>query len=357
MADWCDLTVDELMQQRMEVDSESTSRNQNGDADAETSEPDSFARPTQPPSASRSAKPSSSRVTWDLRKTRVFLDSLVTEINDGALYRTSNKAVARSEMLQRVLPRMEEKFPATKWSLSSLTSKFKGLESDMKRALTLITRSGNHYDDETGIIETTEEQWEAFEKKHGDKAKAIRNKGIPWVESLMRQVWPDARPTGDGIDGARGWKRPREEAADETDTPDTAPPATPRVGTTPSTPGASTIPKRRHRRLDELQPQRAPAMSFETGLRLFSVSQSAPILRQVIEICVTDFGRELGAVGRQEVGKFFVEHPEFLAVFLAYPSDDRRLFLVSNDLIEATEEADDDRGGDDRAGDDDDLFM
>ncbi|KAG6126958.1 hypothetical protein E4U38_006556 [Claviceps purpurea] len=68
--------------------------------------------------------------------------------------------------------------------------------------------SGNYYDDATGVIETADEKWEEFERKYGDQAKAIRNKGIPWVESLMKQVWPDARPTDEGIEGARAWKRP-----------------------------------------------------------------------------------------------------------------------------------------------------
>ncbi|KAG6272491.1 hypothetical protein E4U47_002485 [Claviceps purpurea] len=81
------------------------------------------------------------------------------------------------------------------------------LESDMRKALTLITKSGNYYDDATGVIETADEKWEEFERKYGDQAKAIRNKGIPWVESLMKQVWPDARPTDEAPpagDPARG---------------------------------------------------------------------------------------------------------------------------------------------------------
>ncbi|KAG6210369.1 hypothetical protein E4U35_005348 [Claviceps purpurea] len=104
-------------------------------------------------------------------------------------------------------------------NLSTAVS-FKSLESDMRKALTLITKSGNYYDDATGVIETADEKWEEFERKYGDKAKAIRNKGIPWVESLMKQVWLDARPT--------------DEATQQ-----------------------STIPKRRHHRLDQLLPQRS----------------------------------------------------------------------------------------------------
>ncbi|KAG6045572.1 hypothetical protein E4U39_002178, partial [Claviceps sp. Clav50 group G5] len=40
------------------------------------------------------------------------------------------------------------------------------------------------------MIETTDEQWEEFERKYGDKGRSIRTKGFPWVESLMKQVWP-----------------------------------------------------------------------------------------------------------------------------------------------------------------------
>ncbi|KAG5964870.1 hypothetical protein E4U58_003020 [Claviceps cyperi] len=164
MADWYDLTVDELMQQQ------STQRNRNGNADAETAELDTSAQPNIPPaSASRSAR--TPRVLWDLRKTRVFVEALVTALNDGAWYRTSNKAVARAELLQCVLPRMKEEFPITVWSIAALTSKFKSLEIEMKKALRLITWSGNHYDDETGMMETTDEQWEEFERKYGDKVK------------------------------------------------------------------------------------------------------------------------------------------------------------------------------------------
>ncbi|KAG6168589.1 hypothetical protein E4U11_005468 [Claviceps purpurea] len=48
----------------------------------------------------------------------------------------------------------------------------KGVDTD-------YTKSGNYYDDATGVIETADEKWEEFERKYGDKAKAIRNKGIP----------------------------------------------------------------------------------------------------------------------------------------------------------------------------------
>ncbi|KAG6163681.1 hypothetical protein E4U51_005567 [Claviceps purpurea] len=333
MAEWHDLTGDDPMQSQLEDDGESTQRNGNGNAHADTSE-------TQPPSASPSANSSkAARINWDLRKTRVFLEALVTALNDGARYRTSNKAVARAELLATVLPRMQEDFPTSSWTVVSLTTKFKSLESDMRKALTLITKSGNHYDDATGVIETTDEQWEEFERKYGDKARAIRNKGIPWVESLMKQVWPDARPTGDGIDGARSWKRPREEVASGADTPETAPPSTPDARGA-ITPGGeqSSVPKRRHRRLDQLMPYSSHPTSFENGLRLFSVSQNAGSLGRAIEICVKDFGEELGAAGRQAVGAYFVEHPEFLAVFLAYPTDDRRVFLVSKGLMEEADE-------------------
>ncbi|KAG6116165.1 hypothetical protein E4U13_002053 [Claviceps humidiphila] len=335
----------------------------------ETAEPDTSARPqpnippaTQPPSASQSAESSKTpRILWDLRKTRVFLEALVlvTALNDGAWYRTSRKAAARAKLLEGVLPRMKKDFPTTVWSIASLNSKFKSLEMNMKRALTLITRSGNHYDDETGMIETTDEQWKEFERKYGDKVKTIRTKGIPWVYSLMKQVWPDARPTDESIEGARASKRRREEEVDEADTPDTAPPSTPGAedAITPthhSTQGPDTrtqarkfadlpIPKRRHRRLDQLPPQPSQPTSFENSMRLILVLQSADLLGRAIEICVTDFGEELGVAGRQAVGKYFVEHPEFLAVFLAYPNDDRRVFLVSKGLME---EADEGRGGD-----------
>ncbi|KAG6252683.1 hypothetical protein E4U47_008177 [Claviceps purpurea] len=368
MADWYAITFDDLMRQQLKADGESTQRNGNGNADAETAEPHTSARPqpnispaTQPPSASQSAKSlKPPRILWDLRKTRVFLEALVTALNDGAWYRTCNKAAARAKLLESVLPRMKEDFPTTVWSIGSLTSKFKSLETEMKRALTLITRPGNQYDDETGMIETTDEQWEEFERKYGDKVKTIRTKGIPWVNSLMKQIWPEACPTGEGIEGARAAKRRREEEVDEADTPDTVPPATPRAGSTPSTPGAQDansptqqsrqgpdartqtrkvadlpLPKRRHRRLDQLLPQRSQLASFENALRLFSVSQSADLLRRVVEICITYFGEELGAAGRQAVGTYFVEHPDFLSVFLAFPNDDRRVFLVSKGLLGA----------------------
>ncbi|KAG5934715.1 hypothetical protein E4U60_003619 [Claviceps pazoutovae] len=359
MADWYAITFDDLMRQQLKVDGESTQRNGNGNADAETVEPDTSARPQpnippapQPPSASQSVKSlKPPRILWDLRKTRVFLEALVTALNNGAWYRTCNKAAARAKLLEGVLPRMKEDFPTTVWSIGSLNSKFKSLETEMKRALTLIT------------VWTTDEQWEQFERKYGDKVKTICTKGIPWVNSLMKQVWPDACPTGEGIEGARAAKRRREEEVDEADTPDTAPPTTPRAGSTPSTPGARDVitpiqqstqspdtrtqarkfsdlpmPKCRHRRLDQLLPQRSQLASFENGLRLFSVSQSADLLRRAIEICVTDFGEELGAAGRQAVGTYFVEHPDFLAVFLAYPNDDRRVFLVSKGLMGVSDE-------------------
>ncbi|KAG6120601.1 hypothetical protein E4U14_003338 [Claviceps sp. LM454 group G7] len=371
MTGWYDLTIDNLMQQRLEADGESNQRNRNdnADADAETAEPDTSARSqpnippaTQPSSASQSAKSSKiPRVIWDLRKTRVFLEALVTALDNGARYRTSNKPAARAELLECVLPRMKAAFPTTVWSITPLNSKFKSLEMEMKRALTLITRPGNHYNDETGMIETTDEQWEEFERKYGDKVKTIRIKGIPWVYSLMKQVWPDSRPTGEGVEGvegARASKRRREEEVDEADTPDTAP-STPgaRDATTPtqqSTQGPDTRtqahkfadlpkPKRRHRRLDQLLPQRSQSAFIENSLRLLFVTQNTDSMRRVIEICVKDFGEELGAAGRQAVGRYFVEHPEFLAVFLAYQNDDRRMFLVSKGLIE---DADEDSGAD-----------
>ncbi|KAG6018643.1 hypothetical protein E4U19_008199 [Claviceps sp. Clav32 group G5] len=345
MADWCDITVDELMRQPLDDDGLSTPRNRNGN---ETPESGSQSA-TQGLSASQSAKPlKTSRVVWDLRKTRVFLEALVSALNNGALARTSNKTAARLDLLYSVLPRMKESFPDTEWSVGSLTSKFKALESEMKKALTLITRSGNHYDDETGMIETTDEQWEEFERKYGEKLRSIRTKGLPWVNSLMKQVWPDARPTGEGIEGSRAGKRRHEEQPDEADTPGTAPPTTPtpgaRVAITPST-QQSTRPKRRHRRLDQSVSQ---PTSFENGLRLYSVTESVDSLKRAVEICVEDFGEELGVAGRQAVGTFFVEHPEFLGVFLAFRNDDRRVFLISKGLME--------EGAEDRGGDDEDFL-
>ncbi|KAG6046617.1 hypothetical protein E4U39_001211 [Claviceps sp. Clav50 group G5] len=156
MGDWCDLTLGNPLDEQPDFDGE----------------PTESVRPQTSPPASQSAKSlKSPRVLWDMRnKTRVFLEALVTALNNGALYRTSNKAVARAEMLESVLPRMREDFPTTLWTVASLTSKFKTLEADMENALTLITRSGNHYDDETGMIETTDEQWAEFGRKYGDKA-------------------------------------------------------------------------------------------------------------------------------------------------------------------------------------------
>ncbi|KAG6019703.1 hypothetical protein E4U40_006753 [Claviceps sp. LM458 group G5] len=66
-------------------------------------------------------------------------------------------------------------------------------------------------------------------------------------------------------------------------------------------------------------------------------------MRLAVEICVTKFGEELGAAGRLAVGTYFVEHPEFLGVFLGLQNDGRRNFLVTNGLVE---EADEDRSGD-----------
>ncbi|KAG6133311.1 hypothetical protein E4U46_006387 [Claviceps purpurea] len=145
-------------------------------------------------------------------------------------------------------------------NLSTAVS-FKSLESDMRKALTLITESGNYYDDATGVIETADEKWEEFERNYGDKAKAIRNKGIPWVESLTKQVWPDARPTGEGYRGRKGLeasrilarKRPTRQILlliQRRRRPRA------RVAITPAT-QQSTIPKRRHHRLDQLLPQRS----------------------------------------------------------------------------------------------------
>ncbi|KAG6238065.1 hypothetical protein E4U24_007263 [Claviceps purpurea] len=109
-------------------------------------------------------------------------------------------------------------------NLSTAVS-FKSLESDMRKALTLITKSGNYYDDATGVIETADEKWEEFERKYGDQAKAIRNKGIPWVEPTRQILLLIQRRRA-------------------------------RVAITPAT-QQSTIPKRRHHRLDQLLPQRS----------------------------------------------------------------------------------------------------
>ncbi|KAG6238066.1 hypothetical protein E4U24_007264, partial [Claviceps purpurea] len=50
-------------------------------------------------------------------------------------------------------------------TVSSTAVSFKSLESDMRKALTLITKSGNYYDDATGVIETADEKWEEIRRQ------------------------------------------------------------------------------------------------------------------------------------------------------------------------------------------------
>ncbi|KAG6236043.1 hypothetical protein E4U25_004168 [Claviceps purpurea] len=127
----------------------------------------------------------------------------------------------------------------------STTVSFKSLESDMRKALTLITKSGNYYDDATGVIETADEKWEEFERKYlrrqseGDSQQGypLGYRGRKGLEASL--ILARKRPTRQILLLIQRRRRPRA-----------------RVAITPAT-QQSTIPKRRHHRLDQLLPQRS----------------------------------------------------------------------------------------------------
>ncbi|KDN60005.1 hypothetical protein CSUB01_08016 [Colletotrichum sublineola] len=62
------------------------------------------------------------------------------------------------------------------------------------RILKTLIRSGVGYDNNTGIITTSEESWQTFEERF-PYLKSIRSKGFPYMDE-MGELWPEEVATG-----------------------------------------------------------------------------------------------------------------------------------------------------------------
>ncbi|KDN63339.1 hypothetical protein CSUB01_10156 [Colletotrichum sublineola] len=81
-------------------------------------------------------------------------------------------------------------------SVSALYTKYRHLLAAFRKVKTLI-RSGVGYDNDSGIITTSDESWEAFEKRF-PQLKSIRSRGFPYMDE-MGNLWPEEVATGQYI--------------------------------------------------------------------------------------------------------------------------------------------------------------
>ncbi|KAK1838140.1 hypothetical protein CCHR01_19238 [Colletotrichum chrysophilum] len=170
-----------------------------GDVDAGMPPPPPFRR-RAPGSSQQGPSSSSSRVAWSREALRLFLILVQEQVNEGVF--PNNRGSNLNRAMGNILPQMQAEFPEPPgYTLKTLANKYKSLSCDWRKVKCLL-RSDVEYDNDSGMIYTSEDCWQDLIAKN-PYLRAIREKGFPFIDE-MRVLWPDEVSTGQYIVEASG---------------------------------------------------------------------------------------------------------------------------------------------------------
>ncbi|KAJ0334948.1 hypothetical protein COL154_013591 [Colletotrichum chrysophilum] len=131
---------------------------------------------------------------------RLFLILTQEQVNEGNL--PNNRSPYVNRAMGNIVPQMQAEFPEPPgYTRKTLVNKFKSLSCEWHKVKSLL-RSGVEYDNESGMIYTSEDCWQDFIAKN-PYLRAIRKKGFPFIDEC-RVLWPDQVSTGQYIVEASG---------------------------------------------------------------------------------------------------------------------------------------------------------
>ncbi|KAH7303761.1 hypothetical protein B0I35DRAFT_517194 [Stachybotrys elegans] len=151
-----------------------------------TEEPSSLVAVDRIRPKTRTEKKAFQRLRWQPQHTITFLELLVECRNEGQLYNDKSTLVAK--VMESIVPKMLEKYPLFPWSSRKLCSHYKVLRTKHRQFKWWEGRTGHHYDERTGIIDASKEQWAAFDQRFGKAGAWLRAQGMPHAD-LYEQVF------------------------------------------------------------------------------------------------------------------------------------------------------------------------
>ncbi|KFA60162.1 hypothetical protein S40285_10894 [Stachybotrys chlorohalonatus IBT 40285] len=120
------------------------------------------------------------RLHWQQVHTLTFLEFLREYRNQGRLY--NDKSTLVRKLMDEILPLMQDKFPEWPWTAKKLFNHWKTLRSKHRQFLWWEDKTGTSYNNDTGIIIASPEQWKAFDKRFGRHGVWLKARGLPQAD-------------------------------------------------------------------------------------------------------------------------------------------------------------------------------
>ncbi|KAK5988508.1 hypothetical protein PT974_09991 [Cladobotryum mycophilum] len=113
--------------------------------------------------------------------------------NEG--YLQSAKSTFVKAVMERLLPSMTEQFPHSNLQTIKLITHFKSLRTKHRMFLWITERTGVTYDEDSGMVDASDEQWDAYRQAHGPGAMWLKIRGLP-RPGLYAYVFEDNEAMG-----------------------------------------------------------------------------------------------------------------------------------------------------------------
>ncbi|KAH6974062.1 hypothetical protein EDB80DRAFT_317921 [Ilyonectria destructans] len=182
-------------------------------------------RPSRQPQASQllsissasigtAEKRKATRFVWQTDMTIHFLELLRVAQNDEKL--NSAKTAELKLVMTPMLSDLRASFPHAAWDVNKLLNAYRNLQARHRMFLWMTQKSGVTYDPASGIVNASDEQWEAYSLQFGKKGTWLKNLGLPRPD-LYDEVYRSNRPVGllvsevlddqgSHVDLTQGWK-------------------------------------------------------------------------------------------------------------------------------------------------------
>ncbi|KAF4976385.1 hypothetical protein FZEAL_6937 [Fusarium zealandicum] len=136
------------------------------------------------------------RMVWRKEMTVFFLELLRQARAQGKL--RDQKASNTLAVMEDLIPEFDLRYPRHDWQASKLVNHYKNLRAKHKIYLWLVNKSGACWDSETGLVEASDENWEAFQLRFGKSGMWLKTAGLPRAD-LYDVVFDGNEPAGETI--------------------------------------------------------------------------------------------------------------------------------------------------------------
>jgi hypothetical protein len=134
-----------------------------------------------------------SKPQWSQEQTTFLLEYYAEMKEDGLLM--TEKPVTMRRVFTELGELLEEKFPPTKFDWLWVQRYIQKLVRNYKAFLLMLTYSGASYNETSGRIETSPENWAYFLEKYGAAALSLKSRGLYYRE-LFERAFDTIREAG-----------------------------------------------------------------------------------------------------------------------------------------------------------------